>query len=49
MNYAKLAIDNISKLGDTDIFPYPIENMMLFDRQSSVETLLMEIESNFDK
>lgn len=48
MNYAKLAVDNISKLGDTDIFPFPIENMMFFDRCSSIVKILIDIEAHFD-
>lgn len=48
MNLAKLAIENISKLGDTDIFPFPIENMMFFDRYANIETIILNIETNFD-
>jgi hypothetical protein len=49
MNFAKIAIDNISKHGDTDIFPFPIENMLFFDTESKIEGLLIEIEKNFDE
>jgi hypothetical protein len=48
MNLAKIAIDNVSKLGDTDIFPFPIENMMFFDRALNIESVLIDIEQNFD-
>jgi hypothetical protein len=49
MNFARLAIDNVSKQGDTDIFPYPVENMMFFDCPDKIEALLLDIEKNFEK
>jgi hypothetical protein len=48
MDLARIAIDNISKFGDTDIFPFPIENMMFYDRASSAQSLLLDIEKDFD-
>lgn len=48
MDYYKLAIDNISKFGDTDIFPYPIENAMFYDIPEKVEDTLLDIDNNFD-
>ncbi len=48
MNSLNLAINNISKLGDTDIFPFLIENMVLFDNPSAIEAILKDIEANFD-
>jgi hypothetical protein len=47
MNFAKIAINNISNFGDTDIFPFPIENIMFYDREPSIESLLLDIECNF--
>ncbi len=41
------AIDNITKHGDTDIFPLPIENHILFDKKAEVVTLLVDIDKNF--
>lgn len=29
----QLAVDNIAKYGDTDIFPYPIEKLIFFDKK----------------
>jgi hypothetical protein len=48
MNLVKIALNNISKFGDTDIFPFPIENMMFYDKESSIESLLLDIENDFD-
>jgi hypothetical protein len=48
MNFAKIAIYNISNFGDTDIFPFPIENMMFYDRESFIENLVLNIENNFE-
>jgi hypothetical protein len=41
------AITNIAKRGDTDIFPLPIENHVLHDRQSEVLDLLMAMVNEF--
>ena len=35
--------------GDTDIFPYPIENALFYDMPDKVKNLLEDIDSNFDK
>ena len=48
MDYAKLAINNISKYGDTDIFPFPMENALFFDNAKEVKNLIVEMEKNFD-
>lgn len=48
MDYYKLAIDNISKYGDTDIFPYPIENALFFDKPNEVKAILEKISSDFE-
>lgn len=44
-----LAIANISQFGDTDIFPFPIENAMFYDASASVKELLQSIDKNFDE
>jgi hypothetical protein len=31
MDYYSLALNNISMQGDTDIFPFPIENALFYD------------------
>lgn len=42
-----LAIDNISRYGDTDIFPFPIENALFYDKKEEVKVLLKRIDSEF--
>nr|WP_294858604.1 hypothetical protein [uncultured Fluviicola sp.] len=42
-----LAIDNIAKFGDTDIFPYPIEKLIFFDKKQEICNLINTINSNF--
>lgn len=49
MDFYNLAIKNISTHGDTDIFPYPIENALFFDMPDKVKNLLDDIDKNFDK
>ena len=41
--HLKMAIANISKKGDTDIFPYPVENVLFFDKQEKVLEILSEM------
>lgn len=48
-DHYSLAIGNISKYGDTDIFPFPIENVLFYDNPQGIKKLLLEINSNFDK
>ena len=48
MDYAKLAISNISNYGDTDIFPYPTENSLFYDRPELVEPVILDMETHFD-
>jgi len=47
-NLAKLAITNIAMHGDTDIFPFPIENALFFDKLETIANLLPEIERKFE-
>jgi Reverse transcriptase (RNA-dependent DNA polymerase) len=49
IDFYSLAIDNISMHGDTDIFPYPIENALFFDKKKEVKDLLLDIDKNFIK
>ncbi|WP_158226023.1 RNA-directed DNA polymerase [Pseudomonas syringae] len=44
----KLAVKNIAKFGDTDIFPYPIENHIFNDKADSVITVLENIDKDFE-
>lgn len=46
--YFKLALKNIAKLGDTDVFPLPFENHVLFDKQEKVLELLQQMSLNID-
>ena len=48
MKAFELAVDNIIKFGDTDVFPFPIENRLLFDKRVEIINLLNDIHSNFD-
>ncbi|WP_417739730.1 RNA-directed DNA polymerase [Rosistilla oblonga] len=41
----KLAIANVANFGDTDVFPFPIENHWFFDRPSEVIEQLQELRS----
>lgn len=46
---AELAISNIARFGDTDIFPFPIENRLFFDKAEEVKKILFEIDADFLK
>jgi hypothetical protein len=46
--YFEQAVANITAHGDTDIFPFPIENHLLFDKPSEVVDLLMDMDNNFN-
>jgi hypothetical protein len=41
------AISNITTHGDTDIFPFPIENHIFFDKRDDIISLLSDIDANF--
>lgn len=47
-NFFQSAIENITKYGDTDIFPFPVENHIFFDKKMSVIDLLLDIDANFE-
>jgi Reverse transcriptase (RNA-dependent DNA polymerase) len=42
------AVTNVSRHGDTDIFPFPVENHIFFDMRSKTVKLLSELHGNFD-
>lgn len=47
MNQAlQAALENITRHGDTDVFPFPIENQIFFDRPAQALALLMQIHGN---
>lgn len=46
--YFEFAVDNIIKFGDTDIFPFPIENHLFYDLKDETISLLLKIFNDFD-
>jgi hypothetical protein len=44
----KRAIRNVIRLGDTDIFPYPIENIVMRDAEDRVYNMVGELDRCFD-
>ena len=45
--YFDAALTNILRHGDTDIFPFPIENHVFFDRKSEIISCLEELHASF--
>lgn len=43
----QLALRNVTEHGDTDIFPYPVENRIFHDEQEGVLNLLEDYHANF--
>lgn len=43
------AISNIIKHGDTDIFPYPVENLLFYDKKADSIDLLLAIDKQFEE
>lgn len=43
------AVENIVNYGDTDIFPFPIENHLFFDKKKEVVDLLLDLNANFSE
>ena len=48
-NAFNAAIDNITSFGDTDVFPLPVENHLLFDKKAEVIELLKSIHAELDQ
>ena len=46
--YFTLALQNIVRHGDTDIFPFPIENHTFFDIPKGTLNLLLDYHNNFE-
>lgn len=44
----KVAIQNIAQYGDTDVFPYPLENHWFHDEPDCVLSLLRSLDKEFD-
>lgn len=45
--HIELAVKNIARYGDTDIFPFPFENHMFHDEMSSVTQFIVKLHRNF--
>lgn len=45
----ELAIHNITKFGDTDIFPFPIENKIIFDKKEDIVSLIEDFDSRYKR
>jgi hypothetical protein len=45
----ELAVDNVAEHGDTDVFPFPLENHWFHDNSSAVIALLEELDRDFDR
>jgi hypothetical protein len=41
-----LAVRNIARWGDTDVFPFPLENHIIYDQQGEVISLLEKMSQN---
>jgi hypothetical protein len=46
--YLRAALDNIARYGDTDVFPFPIENHIFFDKPTEALELLKQVHADFD-
>ena len=46
-DFLEAAIDNVYKHGDTDIFPFPIENRIIYDQKVKLVEYLLDIYANF--
>ena len=45
----RVSLKNIAKHGDTDIFPFPFERNLFFDRPDECRSLLLDLHSHFDQ
>src|SRR5690348_6246297 len=45
----KRAVENISAWGDTDVFPFPVENHILHDQSEEVIQLLESVATSFER
>ena len=43
-----LAVRNIAENGDTDVFPFPLENHWFHDQEATIVEILQEIDRDFD-
>jgi hypothetical protein len=42
------SVQNITKFGDTDVFPFPLENSIFYDCSPKIVSLLEHVHSTFD-
>lgn len=47
--YLNTAVDNVINHGDTDIFPFPVENILFRENKKSIVDELEKIHKNFDQ
>lgn len=47
--HLKKAVENVISHGDTDIFPFPVENILFNDKKTAVVDLLEKIHKGFDE
>jgi hypothetical protein len=45
----RLAIENVARFGDTDIFPFPIERQVIRDRPDEALSILLQINKTLDQ
>ncbi len=45
----RAAVQNIARYGDTDVFPFPVENHVFFDRPDDVVALLLNIHKDLNR
>ncbi|MFN3503637.1 MAG: hypothetical protein ACK4ZJ_15375, partial [Allorhizobium sp.] len=49
LNFFKAAVENVYRHGDTDIFPFPIENRIMHDSIDEFSGLALEYFEKFDE
>lgn len=47
-NFFEFAVNNIVKYGDTDILPFPIENLISYDLREKTVELLLKVFQDYD-
>ncbi len=47
--YLKKSVENIINHGDTDIFPFPVENLLFYDKKTEFIDILENVHKDFDK
>lgn len=45
---ALFAVRNVARHGDTDVYPYPIENHWFYDAEEAIADLLLKLDNDFD-